>query len=51
MASGRKLHLTFEAAANLYLKKLQEIDGKDYVNNEQHTSKPEHIDNICTKNS
>src|SRR5262249_14501235 len=32
----RKLHLTFAAAADIYLKKLKEIDGKDYVNNEQH---------------
>lgn len=32
----RKLHLTFAAAADVYLKKLIEIDGKDYVNNEQH---------------
>jgi integrase len=33
---GHKLHLTFAAAADLYLKKLIEIDDKDYVNNEQH---------------
>src|SRR6185295_4801930 len=33
---GRKLHLTFDAAADLYLKRLEEIGGKDYVNNEQH---------------
>jgi hypothetical protein len=33
---GRKLHLTFGAAADLYLNKLQEVGGKDYVNNEQH---------------
>jgi integrase len=33
---GRKLQLTFAAAAELYLKKLEEIGGKDYVNNEQH---------------
>jgi len=32
----RKLQLTFTAAADLYLKKLKEIDGKDYTNNEQH---------------
>jgi hypothetical protein len=35
LPSGRKLHLTFAAAADLYLKKLEEIGGKDYVNNEQ----------------
>jgi integrase len=33
---GRKLHLTFQAAADLYLKKLKEIGGKDYGKNEQH---------------
>jgi integrase len=33
---GRKLHVTFEAAADLYLKKLKEIGGKDYGKNEQH---------------
>ena len=32
----RKLQLTFTAAADLYLKKLKEIDGRDYTNNEQH---------------
>ena len=32
----RKLQLTFAAAADLYLKKLKEADGRDYVNNEQH---------------
>jgi len=32
----RKLQLTFTASADLYLKKLKEIDGKDYTNNEQH---------------
>jgi integrase len=36
LPSGRKLHLAFGAAADLYLKKLKEIGGKDYVNNEQH---------------
>ena len=36
LPQGRKLHLTFGAAAGLYLKRLREIDGKDYVNNEQH---------------
>jgi integrase len=33
---GRKLHLTFAAASELYLKRLNEIGGKDYTNNEQH---------------
>ena len=32
----RKLQLTFTAAVDLYIKKLKEIDGKDYRNNEQH---------------
>jgi integrase len=32
----RKLPLTFTAAADLYLKQLKEVDGKDYINNEQH---------------
>jgi integrase len=32
----RKLQFTFAAAADLYLKRLKEIDGKDYRNNEQH---------------
>jgi integrase len=32
----RKLQLTFAAAADLYLMKLRETDGRDYVNNEQH---------------
>ena len=32
----RKLQLTFAAAADLYLEKLKQIDGKDYTNNEQH---------------
>ncbi len=36
LPSGRKLHLTFAAAADSYLKKLEEIGAKDYVNNEQH---------------
>ncbi len=36
LPKGRKLHLTFAAAADLYLSKLKEIGGKDYVNNEQH---------------
>jgi integrase len=33
---GRKLALTFDDAADLYLKKLEEIGGKDYRNNDQH---------------
>ncbi len=33
---GRKLHLTFEKAADLYLTRLKEAGGKDLVNNEQH---------------
>src|SRR5215831_5297069 len=36
LPKGRKLQLTFAAAADLYLKKLKETDGRDYVNNEQH---------------
>jgi len=32
----RKLQLTFTAPADLYLRKLKEINGKDYTNNEQH---------------
>ncbi len=32
----RKEHLTFAAAAQLYLKKLRKIGGKDYKKNEQH---------------
>ncbi len=36
LPSGRKLHLTFAAAADSYLKKIEEIGTKDYVNNEQH---------------
>ena len=32
----RKLQLKFTAAADLYLEKLKQIDGKDYTNNEQH---------------
>jgi integrase len=36
LPKGRKLALTFAAAADLYLTKLKEIDGKDYTNNEQH---------------
>ena len=33
---GRKTHLSFAAAGNLYLSRLEEIGAKDYVNNEQH---------------
>ena len=33
---GRKTQLSFTAAADIYLKKLKEIDGKDYANNERH---------------
>jgi integrase len=36
LPKGRKLHLTFNAAADLYLSKLKEVGGKDYDNNEQH---------------
>ncbi|MBM3520615.1 MAG: site-specific integrase, partial [Alphaproteobacteria bacterium] len=36
LPKGRKLHLTFNAAADIYLSKLKEIGGKDYANNEQH---------------
>ena len=36
LPSGRKLHLTFAVAADSYLKKIEEIGAKDYVNNEQH---------------
>ncbi|MBW8056282.1 MAG: tyrosine-type recombinase/integrase, partial [Nitrospira sp.] len=36
LPSSRKLHLTFASAADSYLKKIEEIGAKDYVNNEQH---------------
>jgi len=36
LPKGRKLHLTFSGAADLYLAKLKETGGKDYDNNEQH---------------
>lgn len=36
LPKGRKLHLTFNTAADIYLKKLKEVGGKDYVNNELH---------------
>ncbi|MBM3941295.1 MAG: site-specific integrase [SAR202 cluster bacterium] len=36
LPKGRKLHLTFEVAAEEYLKKLKESGGRDYANNEQH---------------
>jgi integrase len=36
LPQGRKLHMTFSSAAELYQAKLLEVRGKDYVNNEQH---------------
>ena len=36
LPKGRKLHLSFNKAAEVYLDKLTEIGGKDYVKNEQH---------------
>lgn len=33
---GRKLHLTYSKAADIYLAKLREIGGKDFTNNQQH---------------
>ena len=36
LPKGRKMHLSFTAAADAYLNKLNEINAKDYVNNEQH---------------
>jgi integrase len=36
LPTRRKLQLTFGAAADLYLKKLKETGGRDYINNEQH---------------
>jgi hypothetical protein len=36
LPKGRKLHMTFRSAAELYQGKLLEVGGKDYVNNEQH---------------
>ena len=36
LPKGRKTQLSFTAAADIYLKKLKEIDGKDYENNERH---------------
>ena len=33
LPKGRKTHLSFAAAANVYLKKLKEVGGKDYTNN------------------
>ncbi len=36
LPKGRKMHLSFAAAADAYLNKLKEINAKDYVNNEQH---------------
>ncbi len=34
LPKARKLHLTFTAASELYLNRLKEVGGKDYVNNE-----------------
>ena len=34
LPKGRKLPLTYSAAARLYLTKLKEISGKDYTSNE-----------------
>lgn len=34
LPKGRKLKLTFCAAADIYLERLEEIDGKDYTKNE-----------------
>ncbi len=36
LPKGRKVHLSFAGAADLYLSMLRESDGKDYQNNEQH---------------
>jgi hypothetical protein len=36
LPKGRKTHLSFALAADAYLRKLKEIGGKDYANNEQH---------------
>lgn len=36
LPKGRKVQLTFAAAADIYLAKVKEIGGKDLVNNEQH---------------
>ena len=36
LPKGRKLALTYAGAADIYLKKLKEVGGKDYVANEQH---------------
>jgi len=36
LPKGRKTHLSFAVAAEAYLRKLKEIGGKDYANNEQH---------------
>ncbi len=36
LPTGRKLHLTFESAAETYLKMLTEADGKDHASNEAH---------------
>ena len=36
LPKGRKVHLSFAGAADLYLSMLRESGGKDYQNNEQH---------------
>jgi len=36
LPKGRKTQLSFAAAAKIYLKKLKEVGGKDYENNERH---------------
>lgn len=36
LPKGRKLHLTFDKAANIYLADLKEMGGKDFANNQQH---------------
>jgi hypothetical protein len=36
LPSGRKLHLNFAGAADLYLSRLKEVGGKEYGKNEQH---------------
>jgi integrase len=36
LPKGRKLPLSFGAAADIYLSKLRECSGKDYVKNEEH---------------
>ena len=36
LPKGRKTQLSFSAAAAIYLRKLEEVGGKDYENNERH---------------